>query len=547
MTITIWNKYTLIKEVDKKSNIKTYLARIEPIIKEISYNNKNEYLAIREKLEGIRNKITIYDIIEEEDKIYIVINNNNEIISKIDNLILKNDIEIKKEGILQGQGNPVSKKEIIELFNMENSMCKIFYEKIEDNEIKKGKASGFLCEIDEFPIKYGLFTNNHVLNENDIKKGNTINIECLNKLSYIKKKIKIDENRRVYTNKYLDYTCIEIYPSDGFKDYFKIDPIVFNNKNYLNNSDIFILQYPEGNELCFSYGKVLSLKENYIVHTASTKDGSSGSPIIRRSEDNYIIGLHYGGFKKKNKKFSFNLATSFNSILIDININNPNRIIRQEKMNKKDINNLLHFVKGGKLLDINNFSKISEHENKYNNIIYYDSNINFLSNINQNIDDFEEITPGTFILCTNMDSFNLIREEILARIKIFKRHTFNLITSGSQFDNVMRFLNEKQKFKICISHVLVYSPDIQNWEQLKNKYDLVYDVVSSKEGVINFIKKFSSNEYKPYPIEKLITLKDYLKKFKVKHFKLSQFYGNLNIQIFKDHIEKIKSLMKQRK
>ena len=216
-------------------------------------------------------------------------------------------------------------------------------------------------------------------------------------------------------------------------------------------------------------------------------------------------------------------------------------------MNKKDINNLLHFVKGGKLLDINNFSKISEHENKYNNIIYYDSNINFLSNINQNIDDFEEITPGTFILCTNMDSFNLIREEILARIKIFKRHTFNLITSGSQFDNVMRFLNEKQKFKICISHVLVYSPDIQNWEQLKNKYDLVYDVVSSKEGVINFIKKFSSNEYKPYPIEKLITLKDYLKKFKVKHFKLSQFYGNLNIQIFKDHIEKIKSLMKQRK
>ena len=184
MFLTIWNKYTLIKEVDKKSNIKTYLARIEPIIKEISYKNKNEYLEIREKLEGIKNKIKIYDIIEEEDKIYIVIDNNNEIISEIDKLILKNESEIKKEGILKGQGNPVSKKEIFELFNMEKSMCKIFYEKIEDNEIKKGKASGFFCEIDEFPIKYGLFTNNHVLNENDIKKGNIINIECLNKLSY---------------------------------------------------------------------------------------------------------------------------------------------------------------------------------------------------------------------------------------------------------------------------------------------------------------------------------------------------------------------------
>ena len=56
---------------------------------------------------------------------------------------------------------------------------KIIYEKIEDNKIKKGKRSDFLCEIDEFPIKYGLFTNNHVLDENDIKKGNTINIELL--------------------------------------------------------------------------------------------------------------------------------------------------------------------------------------------------------------------------------------------------------------------------------------------------------------------------------------------------------------------------------
>ena len=140
MTLTIWNKYTLIKEVNKKSNIKTYLARIEPIIKEITYNNKNEYFVIREKLEGIKNKIKIYDIIEEEDKIYIVIDNNNEIISEIDKLIIKNESEIKKECILKGQGNPVSKKEIIELFNMEKSMCKILYEKIENNEIKKGKA-----------------------------------------------------------------------------------------------------------------------------------------------------------------------------------------------------------------------------------------------------------------------------------------------------------------------------------------------------------------------------------------------------------------------
>ena len=135
-----------------------------------------------------------------------------------------------------------------------------------------------------------------------------------------------------------------------------------------------------------------------------------------------------------------------------------------------------------------------------------------------------------------MDSFNLIIANILLKLTD-KRMTFNLIMTGSQFDDVMRFLYEEPKFKICKSHILIYCPDNQKWGQLKNKYDLVYDVVSSKEEVINFIKNFSSKEIKPYPIVKLITLKDYLKKFKVKHFKLSQFYGNINIQTFKDHIE----------
>ena len=56
MTSTIWNKYKIIKEIDKISNIKTYLTRIEPIIKEINYKNKNEYFIIRERIERIKIK-----------------------------------------------------------------------------------------------------------------------------------------------------------------------------------------------------------------------------------------------------------------------------------------------------------------------------------------------------------------------------------------------------------------------------------------------------------------------------------------------------------
>ena len=76
-------------------------------------------------------------------------------------------------------------------------MFNISYERKIENEIKKGKGTGFFCKIDNFPIKYALFTNNHVLDENNIKKGKIINIEYNNET----KTIEIDEKRRVYTNK----------------------------------------------------------------------------------------------------------------------------------------------------------------------------------------------------------------------------------------------------------------------------------------------------------------------------------------------------------
>ena len=174
-------------------------------------------------MEKIKNKIKIYDIIEEKDRIYIVIDNNEEIMMKIDKMILSEEVEIIKEGIIKGHGNPISKNEIKNLFEKEKSMCKIISENNKGEEIK---GSGFFCEIDNYPIKYALFTNNHIIN--DIKVGNIINIEYLEDKVYKEKEIKIDENRRVYTDKELDYTCIELYKTDGINNYFKIEPKIFH-------------------------------------------------------------------------------------------------------------------------------------------------------------------------------------------------------------------------------------------------------------------------------------------------------------------------------
>ena len=80
-------------------------------------------------------------------------------LKKLDNLISE-DLEIKKEGVIEGQGNPNTKVEISDLFKMEKAMCKIQFE---DEKGNKGLGSGFFCEINlDFPMKYALFTNNHV-------------------------------------------------------------------------------------------------------------------------------------------------------------------------------------------------------------------------------------------------------------------------------------------------------------------------------------------------------------------------------------------------
>ena len=213
-----------------------------------------------------------------------------------------------------------------------------------------------------------------------------------------------------------------------------------------------------------------------------------------------------------------------------------------EKNNIQKINN---FVKGGNIPDIMSFPNASvDEDNKFNNIIYFDVNVSkHLTDINQDSDFFERYTPGAFILCTSMDSFKLIREEILTEFAKDKRLTFNLITTGSQCDNVMTFLDEDPKFKSLIKNVCVYCSNIQRWSILKNKYDLVYDVVNNQFDVFNFITNFSSKEIKPYRITKLITLNDYSEKYKERHIIISQFYGDLSPETFDANIEKMKSLI----
>jgi hypothetical protein len=202
----------MIEEINSKGNIKTYKAKIEPIIKEIIPKIKDESNNILYNLQ--KYKDLIYEIIEENNKIYVVLLKDN---------INLDNINIIKEGY-KDNNIPITKHEINELLLKEKAMCKIISDKIENNS--KVYGTGFFVKLED--NKYGLLTNNHIINKIEI--GNTIHFYYLSK----HKKIEITKERKVYTNKELDYTFIEIFKEDNIQDYFKIysDNNIYNLKNH---------------------------------------------------------------------------------------------------------------------------------------------------------------------------------------------------------------------------------------------------------------------------------------------------------------------------
>ena len=231
-----------------------------------------------------------------------------------------------------------------------------------------------------------------------------------------------------------------------------------------------------------------------------------------------------------------------NPIMIDLENTTP------EKEERKRVDKILSIVQEGHLPDIMNFANGNiNSEHKYNNIIYYDENINHLDSINKDSYYFERKTPGAFILCTNLESLKLLKVEILAQIKKDKRIFFNLITTGSKCEKIMDFLSENPEFQKCIKNVCIYCMKLEKYLPLKDKYKILHDDIYNKTNdvVNNFINKLSSNDIKPYPITKLITYKDYTDKYKDRHFTISKFYGNLTPDSYKKYIKEIKSIIKE--
>ena len=232
---------------------------------------------------------------------------------------------------------------------------------------------------------------------------------------------------------------------------------------------------------------------------------------------------------------------------VEFNLEEPEGL-NKKIIKEKCVNKILSFAQGENLPDIMNFpnGKI-EGEEIYNNIIYYDENINFSKSINKDSDYFERHTPGAFILCTDLESLRLIRTEILKEIQKDERINFNLITTGSSCIKIMEFLKEDKKFENCINNVCIYCYNLEKYIPLKYKYNQIHDdIYNQREQVLNFIRIFSAKEIKPFPLTKLISYNDYIKKYKNRHFKISTFYGDLTLESYHKYIEEMHSLIEKK-
>ena len=149
------------------------------------------------------------------------------------------------------------------------------------------------------------------------------------------------------------------------------------------------------------------------------------------------------------------------------------------------------------------------------------------------------------MLCTSLDSLEIIRDEILRHRRVEKKVMFNLIANGRGYvDDLKKFFEKNKEFKKCFNKGCIYCMNKDKYEKEKNENpDFISLVTNDASQVIDFINDLSSKDIKAFPLTKLVTLIDYTNKYKERHEKISEFYGDLNKETYEKNKKKIKEII----
>ena len=201
---------------------------------------------------------------------------------------------------------------------LETKICKII-------KSINNTGTGFFIRIpypDEFHLLPVLITNNHILGDEYLSLNHVINLTINDDKE--KRNLKIDKSRKVFTDKELDVTIIEIKPEDGIKDYLELDENFDSERYkeiYKKDEELYIIQYPNGKNSSFSLGRLKELIDKDIQHYCSTYLGSSGSPILL-VRNFKVIGVH-----KRATNFKYNEGTLIKFAIKKFNEKYPNNMI----------------------------------------------------------------------------------------------------------------------------------------------------------------------------------------------------------------------------
>ena len=209
------------------------------------------------------------------------------------------------------------------------SVCKICYQ--EGTDIVYG--TGFFIKLYKGEEELlCLLTNEHVIPKYMIEAKEIINVYYNFEKNWIK--IQLDKDKRfIKCNSKIDATIIGIIPEDKIKQKYFLIPNT-TTTDFINK-EIYIVQFPGGNKLSSSYGKVINIIDFDLVYNASTLPGSSGSPVILKNTTK-VIGLHKEGGKGKN------FGTLISSVIDWLEDNNKYNTLDKtfiHLLNKKPSNN----------------------------------------------------------------------------------------------------------------------------------------------------------------------------------------------------------------
>jgi len=170
--------------------------------------------------------------------------------------------------------------------------------------LQNGFGSGFFCKIpyteDNNHFIPVLVTCNHVLTSDLIKQNNIkIIVDGVIKILSL-------NQRKIWTDKKIDFTCIEIKEKeDNIHTFFILDDNVLDNNCsndcYLNQNVLIyaINKFENVNQFVFSNGKIISVQEYNFAYTCNSLPGCSGGCIVNQY-NNCVIGIHKGEIENKN-------------------------------------------------------------------------------------------------------------------------------------------------------------------------------------------------------------------------------------------------------